>query len=669
MRFSSIFILLIVYILGIIAGHLLQPHWSISFTLWITSLFSLIIYTHYAKHKIRARAIISGQILLVFFLSGSLGYVFRSPSNFDAQFVNHYLNDDVLTGEIVDFQEGKGKFNRAIIEIKSIEKPLREVPVIGNLLCYVNRTNNALREGDIIQFQPKISTIQNNNNPGEFDGQKYWKTKGVEHISFISEDMITVIDHKASFTSFWSSARERLIKMIKTKISPENQGLVIGLSLGDKSSLSTETKNHFSNAGVMHVLAVSGMHVGILLGMLQIVFKNIPFLRKRNLYLYFALVFLWVFAFITGLPASVSRAVLMFSILAVGQLLGKRFFSLQTIFASALILLIINPLWIFDIGFQLSYLAVISIGLFYQPILRLYNPQNKFIKWLWEGSAIGIAAQIGTVPISLLYFHQFPNYFFLSNLGMLFLASGALISVVVFLAFHYIPYVGDAIAWGVDLIFTIFNQFIAWINTLPAVVSTGFTLSLFLVFFIYLAIAFTFYHWKKASLRRFNIGILALFFSFIAVVLIRENNMKKEELVVLNHYNKTLFIKGNRDLLMIYNAKDDINEESLQFMAHGYETSVGVKSTSIPLNLSENIQLSPNIKITNTKEGMYVNYYDQNIFLANKVPKEIAKSDTLVVKGSWNRFLNYEDVYYNTMNEALILRPYSSESTTDKSFK
>src|SRR5690554_5649590 len=244
---------------------------------------------------------------------------------------------------------------------------------------------------------------------------------------------------------------------------------------------------------------------------------------------------LWCFAFLTGMSASVVRAVMMFSIMGFGQLMGKKFFGLHAIFASALLLLIFNPLVLFDIGFQLSYLAVLGISLFYQPIVKLFTSSHKIINWFWQGTVIGIAAQIGTVPISLIYFNQFPNYFLLTNIGLLVLAFIAFIGVLVLFISHLIPMLVDALSYLVNLIFDILTYFITWINSLPGEVSTGFTPHILQVALLYIAILFSLYQWQKGNFKKFIFTVLFLFVLSVSLIYNRENNKFKKELIVLNH--------------------------------------------------------------------------------------------------------------------------------------
>ena len=200
----------------------------------------------------------------------------------------------------------------------------------------------------------------------------------------------------------------------------EELGIIQALLLGQRQDISEEIYNNYAAAGVIHILAVSGLHVGIILWLLHKLFSPLERRKKgRVLKTIILIALLWLFAILAGLSPSVVRAVTMFSFVAVGLQIKRRTSVINTLFMSMMVLLLIRPQFIFEVGFQLSYLAVFSIVLL-QPILyRLLEPKNKLIKYFWGLLTVTIAAQAGVLPLSLFYFHQFPGLFFISNLVIL----------------------------------------------------------------------------------------------------------------------------------------------------------------------------------------------------------------------------------------------------------
>ena len=654
---SSIFKITFAFIIGILLAYLLPIHWIFIFTLWATSLVALIVLVATGRKVHFYRKWISVNIIIVFMLSGSLGYIFNAPRSFTHYFTKSFLPNDQITGKVIDFQKGKNAYDKVVLEIESVVTPYTTEKAQGRLLCYIKSNEQHVQQGSVLLIKPQIQAIQNSNNPGEFDAELYWKSKGIEYITFLNPKGYEVIDQNHSFSNFWERSRNHLIGIVKTHISDEYQGLVVALALGDKSNLSNERRNQFANAGAMHVLAVSGLHVGILLGFLYWIFGRFKFLRKRNLYIIIALILIWCFAFLTGLSASVTRATTMFTILSVGQLLGKKFFSLKAVFASALFLLLINPLYLFDIGFQLSYLAILGISLFFNPIRKLISSKYKVINFFWEGTAIGIAAQIGTIPISLYYFHQFPNYFIITNIGLLVMSSIALISVVVFLIFCFVPYLVDILSWIVNFIFHCLTVFIAWIDRLPFSVSTGFSPSLTHVLFMYIFIGLVYYAWQNGNVRMLKVGSVVLFLLGILLIYNREIIKTEDTLIVLNDSNKSVLVKEDGMLYFIHQKDADITQKSIHYLISGYEKSVGLHADIISLSQNKAVNISPQIRIKNTHNGWRMKYFDQHLLLANRLPKTKESSSLKLVKGKWNRFINNEKVDYNTTNKALQIYP------------
>ncbi|NJO90405.1 MAG: ComEC/Rec2 family competence protein, partial [Chloroflexia bacterium] len=221
-------------------------------------------------------------------------------------------------------------------------------------------------------------------------------------------------------------------------IQGDEFAILAALTLGVKDYLSDEIVEAYSDSGAMHVLAVSGLHVGILMAMLNMIFSFF-WKRKKLLVLksIIILVFLWLFALITGLAPSVTRSALMFSFFILSKNSGKRPSSYNSLAAAAFIILLFNPNALFHVGFQLSFLAVISILLFQQKLYRTIDIKNKYLDYFWQLTTVSLAAQIGTTPISIFYFHQFPIYALLTNIIVIPAAAIILNAVILLLIANF----------------------------------------------------------------------------------------------------------------------------------------------------------------------------------------------------------------------------------------
>ena len=262
--------------------------------------------------------------------------------------------------------------------------------------------------------------------------------------------------------------------------------MLAALTIGYKNNLDDETKSAYATSGAMHILAVSGLHVGIVYLILKIIFglfkQNRPVVILKVL---FSFIFLWLYAAITGFSPSVVRAAIMFSFILAGDLANRKTNIYNSIFASAFVLLLINPFLVMEVGFKLSYFAVLGIVFFYPRIYGLLEVKNRVLNKLWSLFCVSMAAQLCTFPLGLYYFHQFPNYFFITNLFVVPLAGLIIYSTVIFLLSFSISYAGTFTAWIINFLLTLLNKSVHFIENLPGSVTNGIYLSGFEVITIY----------------------------------------------------------------------------------------------------------------------------------------------------------------------------------------
>jgi len=247
----------------------------------------------------------------------------------------------------------------------------------------------------------------------------------------------------------------------------------------------------YSSAGVIHILAVSGLHVGIILLILQLLLRPLEYLRKgRFIKTLIIVALLWCFAIIAGLSPSVVRAVTMFSIVAIGMNMKRPTSIFNTLAISMFILLLLKPMFLFDVGFQLSYLAVFAI-VWIQPLLyKSWTPKYKGVDYFWQIFTVTIAAQIGVAPLSLFYFHQFPGLFFLSNLviiPVLGLILGLGILVIFLALINALPEFMVTLYGG---IISTLNNFVSWVAQQEAFLFRGISFGIVAVLLSYLLIVF-----------------------------------------------------------------------------------------------------------------------------------------------------------------------------------
>ena len=282
-------------------------------------------------------------------------------------------------------------------------------------------------------------------NLGEFDYRRYLQYHQVYHSQFVHYRQYKVLGHEplSALVAVSQRAAEVLDDVFRQYVkSPREYALGTALVLGFRDDIDAATKQAYANTGTTHIMAVSGLQVGLLFAGLQLLLARLPLggsvLRRRLLTVGLGLGFIWSYAFLTGLSASVLRAAVMFSLVSLGQAFERQSSIFNTLSAAAFLLLLYNPYLLCDVGFQLSFLAVLSIVYLQPHIVRWFDARNFILDrqrswhspavrrlwrwgaWLsnfaWEITALSVAAQVATFPLGLYYFHQFPFSFLLSNL-------------------------------------------------------------------------------------------------------------------------------------------------------------------------------------------------------------------------------------------------------------
>lgn len=428
-----------------------------------------------------------------------------------------------------------------------------------------------LSKGDRVIISTDFIEIKNANNPGEFNAKSYWNNKGIRKMAFVGEADYKIVSHNPpkGLSVYFDNSREYLGGLLEKGFEGEQLSVAKALLLGDKSELSIETKESFSNTGAMHVLAVSGLHVGIIMYLLMFVLGKFSRIISKKTSLIICLLFIWCYACLTGLSPSVMRAAFMFSILLIGQVTSRGTNSINVLFFSAFVILVFDPLLIYDIGFQLSYLAVLGILVMFDSVNALIFVPNKWIRKIWEGTAVGLSAQVFTFPLSLYYFHQFPNYFFISNLGIMILA-GVLLTIG-FLFFLLSSFF--SLRWmlivllGFGLNLLLF--FIQLIERIPGAVASGFDPSQGMIVLIYVLII-VFLIWQSKKTVRTVIGFIAIVV-LMSFQMNRYENMIQDEVVFYNSNVPVISIKHDDQILCFHMSKKT-SMKKVEMLMKGYSS-------------------------------------------------------------------------------------------------
>lgn len=343
------------------------------------------------------------------------------------------------------------------------------------LLLQIERGEKAreLLPGDRILSEPSPERIAAPLDTAEFDRREFYASKGVHRELELRASQFGILEKGWVWSEPFTLAlrlREICFRALKGLHSLEGEELSVAsaLWLGRKTDLPDELRKDYADAGGMHVLAVSGLHVGIFYLMLRTFtwpLRRWRFGKKARPSL--ILFTMWSYAALTGWSASVVRAVLMFSLYTLGQGLRRPPPVSNVIAGSAMIVLLFRPSMLEEIGFLLSYSAVIAIVALYPSIEGCFNPPWRPLRWLWSLLAVSVAAQVGVLPIVLFAFGKFPLWFLLTNPILLPLATLALYSGIPMIISFLIPGAAEWTGWAAGWVFGTMNAWVGWIAERP----------------------------------------------------------------------------------------------------------------------------------------------------------------------------------------------------------
>ena len=404
--------------------------------LWILTLIIPFLFLfHYFQLRTLPYSMRHIQGLFIGFLTLCLGLGITGLHNHRTE-SQHFENQIGLTGVYRFVIEGvptdKTNTVRLQIRILSGMSQSKEVKCEGKVMAYFQKDSNSLklRYGDQLIAPLKLSPVDPQMNPYSFDYRKYLSYQGIYHRTYLRTAEWVLAKRAYGFNIYriGTSLQEKFIHLFKIhKPNPNELSVASALVLGSANDIDPELINAFKTTGTFHILSVSGMHVGVIylvLSVFLISLKRKTFFRIIRGIILLSLV--WFYALITGLSPAVLRAAAMLSFIIVGECFEREPNIINTLAASAFILLIIDPFQLMNIGFQLSYLSVAGIVLIHPLINDRWKPRFKIIQLIWGLTTVSIAAQIASSPLSILHFHQFPNYFILSNYFAIPLSSFAI---------------------------------------------------------------------------------------------------------------------------------------------------------------------------------------------------------------------------------------------------
>lgn len=632
-------------------------------------IISLLIVLEYRVSNSMFFKKISSEVLLMLALILMGGALVQSKNQFNHK--NHFINSSKYFKTNHDFliklnDPIKIKKEKVTVtaEIVGYIKNRLQYPLTGKVLVHLalDSNSNKLLPGDFIEVNSRLNSIHSLGNPNEFDYSKYLKNKQIVAQFFLTSNT-RWNKYKSSFplNRYSTIIRNRCLDIFKRSgLQSNNLFIASALTFGYKNDLNTFVKNIFSRTGAMHVLAVSGLHVGIIFLIVNSIISllKIPF-RYDWLGHFFILLIIWSYALITGLSPSILRATTMMSFFIIARVFNKHTSIYNVLFSSVFFLLFVNPFLIIDVGFQLSILAVFGILFFYPKIYNLINVKHYILKKIWAISSVSLAAQLTTFPISIFYFHQFPNLFLLSNIFVIPLVFILLIVglFTIVLSFNN----SILILWGklFSFLLSVLMSFLTTIESISFSTTKGLFISAEETLLAYLAILFmVLYHKKRYFFLK--ITCFSIVFLLICLDLKEDYTIQNQKKVVIynipNHFALDLMAGNNHYFI----ADDDFLKNENLF--HQYVTNNwNFNDLAPPKLLSLNKLNSKTIKWENItiafvdKNWNFNNHID--LAIINEIPNNInqlfSDSNTLkVVKNSKclknRKKIEHQLIYENT---------------------
>lgn len=477
--------------LAIITG---KPYFELNFVIpaLLLMFFAFALLSH-LRATYRWRWLTGFSIYLLLFFTGYSYTLVRASWFSSDHFQYHKIEKSLYEIRITEPPLEKPNSYKIVAKVEKLSDSAGWKNVTGNVLLYFEKDENAaaLKYGDILHVKSPIEETRPPTNPHQFDFKKHLANNGIYHQAYLRADQWKATGKNRTNPVFRFSfgAQASMMQILaENNLSGNEYAVATAVLLGYKENLDPDLRQFYSGSGALHVLCVSGLHVGIVFFIMSFLLSPLNRMKKLRVIKVGILLFsIWLYAFITGLAPSVMRASVMFSLFALREGTKLKTNSYNVVAGSAFILLAINPFVITNLGFQLSYSAVIGIIALFSPLYQLLAFKNKVADYLWSLVVVSIAAQIGTFPLAVHYFHQFPVWFLLTNLVVIPLVWVITnLGVLVLTVSVFSGFLATKLGMVLSLLIWLMNKTVEWINRLPAAVLDGLTLSMLGVVLIYL---------------------------------------------------------------------------------------------------------------------------------------------------------------------------------------
>ena len=451
--------------------------------------------------------------LFAFFFSGLV------ITDVQLQKTNISFADTELTYRVclLEKPEPRDKSIRCKAMILQANDSLANLTADANVFLYFTPTSKTvyLRRGDELLINTRFQTPLSNGNPDEFDYPLYLRRNEIAATAYVPNDKFVNYrsDNTFSLRQLADDSRNRILSLYRRLgFQDDHLAVLSALTLGDKSSLSDDIRETYSVVGASHLLAISGMHIAVIYSLLAICLYWLPVRWKFTHIIRTVIIILclWLYAFFTGFSPSAVRAVSMFTFLLLARIINHEYLPLNTLFATAFFILLFRPMWLFDIGFQLSFVAVVSM-LTVQPLLfNSLNMKHWVARKFWGLITITLAAQLGVAPLVCFYFSRFSTHFILSGLILIAFTTIIIYTTALMLLLTPIPFLQVFVAGIINHILQWQHQCARWIENLPYASFDNLWFSKFEIVLFYLFLFFLFFFFKSRKSAPFMFSAFCL---------------------------------------------------------------------------------------------------------------------------------------------------------------
>ncbi|MDO6676187.1 ComEC/Rec2 family competence protein [Tenacibaculum sp. 1_MG-2023] len=571
------------FLLCLILGIALQFYtqiWQFNFIYLFYSLIGFLVILYFLK-RTQARKTFSIATLLFFVFIGISTTYIHNPKNYVSHYKHQLTKNSTYILDVQKVLKPGNYYTKYVVKVSQVDS----TKTTGYILLNIQKDSLSpiLKVGNRIFIKTPFKELIPPLNPHQFNYKQYLAKQYVYHQVFIDDHQFKKLENsKLSLINLSAHIRGKIQASLKKYHFTNDEFAVINaLLLGQRQEISKELLESYTNAGAIHILAISGLHIGILLWLLSYLFKPLEKLPYGTIIKTVCLIFLlWSFAFIAGLSASVVRAVTMFTFVAFGLSFKRKKVIEFSLISSMLFLLLIKPMFLFDVGFQLSYLAVFGI-VWVQPLLyNLWTPKLRFLDKGWQLFTVSVAAQIGILPVSLYYFHQFPGLFILSNLIIIPFLSAILFGGIVIILLATFSILPQFMADIYGFIISLMNYFVNWVSHQEVFLLKEIPMSLTTMVAWYIFIILLYKACVHKTLKRITLLLTSIIVLQGVYFYEKHQISNKDEFIVFHKSRQSVLGKRSGKELSIFSSLNDsvlLQQKLLQ----SYRVGEDVSSKSI----------------------------------------------------------------------------------------